>query len=94
MPRINKALALACLLPLAGCSEYLDHHDTLTFAAGDANRYNRLLQAEDPFNERAFDTSIEGDGNRAVRMFRRYQQPFTVQWPTVTPSVPPGPGKQ
>lgn len=88
MPRTNRLLALVCLIPLAGCSEYLDHHDTLTFAAGDANRYNRLIQAEDPFNERAFDTSIEGDGKRAVPVIRRYQQPFAVRWPAVTSTGP------
>lgn len=86
MPRTNRLYTFVLLIPLTGCSEYLDHHDTLTLAAGDANRYNRLLQAEDPFNERAFDTKIEGDGNRAVRVVRRYQEPFAVSWPTVTPN--------
>lgn len=87
MQRTNKILALACLASLGGCSEYLNHEDTLTMAAGDANRINRMLQAEDPFAERAFDTSIEGDGERAVLLFKRHQKPFSVQWPTINPAT-------
>jgi hypothetical protein len=74
MSRNSRLLALAALMVPAGCADYMNHHDTMTLAAGDFNQTNRMLQTEDPFNEQSFDTHIHTDGGRAARIIRKYQQ--------------------
>lgn len=74
MSKSNKLLLLAVLVLPTGCVDYLNHYDTVTLAAGDSNRINRMLQTEDPFNEQSFDTDIDSDGSRAVLVIRKYQR--------------------
>ncbi|MGX9118896.1 calcium-binding protein [Mesorhizobium sp. BHbsci] len=54
-------------------ADYLDHHDTVTLAAGDAGHANLLLQTADPFNPNSQNTHIEGDGVRAAAVVDRYR---------------------
>jgi hypothetical protein len=74
--RIERGLRiLACLLPaacLGACADYVKHRDTVTFAAGEANAWNRTVHTTDPWPVHAWDTRIEGDGRRVERVIRRY----------------------
>ncbi len=68
-------LGIACLL--SGCADYLNHYDTVTLAAGEANAYNRLLHTDKPFNPASEETRIPTDGQRAtdaVLIYRTSQQ--------------------
>ncbi|WP_245267684.1 calcium-binding protein [Mesorhizobium sp. WSM1293] len=59
---------------ISGCTtDYLNNYDSVTFAAGDADRSNMLLQTVDPFNPNSQNTRIEGDGARAVAVFNGYR---------------------
>lgn len=76
----NSALAvLAAAGLLAGCADYLNRYDTVTLAAGDAQKYNAMLQTKDPFNPASENTAIETDGQRAAdavnHKYRRVMQP-------------------
>lgn len=63
----NSALPLLLGIGLlAGCADYLNRYDTVTLAAGDAQKYNAILQTKDPFNPVSNDTDIETDGQRAA----------------------------
>ena len=82
----NSALPLILAfagLSLGGCAaDYLNHYDTVSLAAGDAQKANRLLHTTDPFNPVSHDTAIETDGRRAADMVERYR---TSQQPGATP---------
>ena len=66
-------LALAALL-LGGCAaDYLNHYDTVSLAAGDAQKANRLLHTTNPFNPVSHNTAIETDGRRAADAVERYR---------------------
>lgn len=68
-----KAAILAAVF-MSGCSaDYLNHYDSVTLAAGEANHSNTLLQTVDPFNPNSQNTHIEGDGARAVAVVNRYR---------------------
>lgn len=73
---MRKAFAVALIvLPLCGCgADYLNHYDSVTLAAGDANRANSLAQTVDPFNPNSQNTHIEGDGARAVAVVTDYRK--------------------
>ncbi|MEI8717353.1 calcium-binding protein [Mesorhizobium sp. ISC11] len=65
--------ALSAILISSCSADYLNHYDSVTLAAGDANRSNMLLQTVDPFNPNSQNTHIEGDGARAVAAFNAYR---------------------
>ena len=66
-------LALAALL-LGGCAaDYLNHYDTVSLAAGDAQKANRLLHTTNPFNPVSHNTAIETDGRRTADAVERYR---------------------
>ena len=73
----NSALPLVlafAALSLGGCAaDYLNHYDTVSLAAGDAQKANRLLHTTDPFNPVSHDTAIESDGQRAADAVERYR---------------------
>ena len=64
---------------LSGCADYLNRYDTVTLAAGDAQKYNAMLQTKDPFNPASEDTAITTDGERAsdavIYKYKRVLQP-------------------
>lgn len=68
---IAVALGSTCLL--AGCADYLNRYDTVTLAAGDANRHNLMLQRVDNLNPASENTRIETDGARAADAVKKYQ---------------------
>jgi hypothetical protein len=62
----NRAILLVFVAGgLTGCADYLNRYDTVTLAAGDAQKYNAILQTKDPFNPMSKDTAISTDGERA-----------------------------
>ncbi len=74
--RFRGLLALGAAGLFSGCAaDYLNRYDTVTLAAGDANRANILSQTDDPFNPNSQNTHIEGDGARAVGVFQSYRAP-------------------
>jgi hypothetical protein len=73
--RLEVVLYLGAVLTVAGCgADYLNHYDSVTLAAGDANRTNSLAQTVDPFNPNSQNTHIEGDGARAVAVVSSYRR--------------------
>jgi hypothetical protein len=68
-------LALAPALLLGGCADYLNHNDSVTLAAGDAQNYNLLLQTTNPFNPASRNTIIQSNGARGVAVVKKYQAP-------------------
>ena len=73
----NSALPLVlafAALSLGGCAaDYLNHYDTVSLAAGDAQKANRLLHTTNPFNPVSHDTAIETDGRRTADAVERYR---------------------
>jgi len=65
MSRNRAVILVIAASSLAGCADYLNRYDTVTLAAGDAQKYNAILQTEDPFNPMSKDTAISTDGERA-----------------------------
>jgi len=62
----NSALPLIIGIGLlSGCADYLNRYDTVTLAAGDAQKHNALLQTKDSFNPASDNTEIDTDGQRA-----------------------------
>jgi hypothetical protein len=71
--RLEVVLCLGATLAISGCgADYLNHYDSVTLAAGDANRANTLAQTVDPFNPNSQNTHIESDGQRIAGVVQRY----------------------
>src|SRR4051812_41098305 len=70
---------------LSGCADYLNNYDTVTLAAGDAQKQNMLLHTKDPFNPASRNTAIDTDGQRAADAVRSYR---TSQQPGAAPAEP------
>jgi hypothetical protein len=66
---------LALILPavmLGGCADYVERRDTITLAAGEAQSWNRVVHATDPWPPYVMNTNIPGDGQRTQAAIRRY----------------------
>jgi hypothetical protein len=74
-----KLYLLSVVALLSGCADYLNHYETVTLAAGDAQKHNMLLQAVDSFNPATEDTHIPGSGIRAVDAVNAYRYKFHPQ---------------
>jgi hypothetical protein len=79
----NMALVSVCLT-LGGCgygvyeypsAEYLHRTDTITTSAGDAQAINEVTQVikPNPWDKRARNRRIQGNGDRAVNAVERYR---------------------
>ncbi|KAA3448558.1 hypothetical protein C7I87_21040 [Mesorhizobium sp. SARCC-RB16n] len=78
-------MCVGIALAMSGCAaDYLNHYDSVTLAAGDANRANGLLQTVDPFNPNSKNTHIESDGQRIAGVVQQYRGT------TLAPAQPPG----
>lgn len=74
--RTRAPFCMGAILALSGCAaDYLNHYDSVTLAAGDANRANSLAQTVDPFNPNSQNTHIEGDGQRSAAVVAQYRGP-------------------
>ncbi|MER8641407.1 calcium-binding protein [Mesorhizobium sp. M1252] len=70
----HRLFLVSATLAMSGCAaDYLNNYDTLTLAAGDANRTNLLLQTVDPFNPNSQNTHIEGNGVRSAAVVNSYR---------------------
>jgi hypothetical protein len=92
MSRRNRFLLplVAAASLVSGCADYLNRYDTVTLAAGDAQKQNMLLHTNDPFNPASRDTRIGTDGGRAADAVIRYktsQQPGAAPPQNVTVNV-------
>jgi outer membrane murein-binding lipoprotein Lpp len=58
---------------LSGCADYLNHYDTVTLEAGNAQKANMMLQTAEPFNPQSDNTAIDTDGVRASDAVIRYR---------------------
>lgn len=57
--RSSKILAVLIFVsPLAGCADYLNHGDTITFGAGDAAEANTAIQTIYPFPNNVSNTDV------------------------------------
>jgi hypothetical protein len=77
--------ALACVVPvigLGGCVDYLKHSDTVTFAAGDAQNWNKVVHTADPWPPYVTNTRIPGDGRRTATVIQRYSTGAGAAAPT------------
>ena len=71
--RSRKLLAAALAASsVAGCADYLNHPDTVTLRAGDAQNWNKAVQTTDPWPPYVKNTDIDGDGQRTANVIRRY----------------------
>ncbi|MXQ10680.1 pilus assembly protein [Microvirga makkahensis] len=57
---------------LGGCADYLERRDTITFAAGEAQAWNRVVHTVDPWPPYVTNTRITSDGERVARATRSY----------------------
>ncbi|MEJ0074676.1 MAG: hypothetical protein WDO17_04380 [Alphaproteobacteria bacterium] len=69
---LGAILALAAAPLLGGCM-YLDHRDTVSFAAGDAVAANKVTQMVDPWPPYAGNRNIAFDGERMQMAAERYR---------------------
>jgi len=60
------------ILSLGGCADYLERRDTVTFAAGEAQAWNRVVHANDPWPPYVANTRITSDAERVARGTRGY----------------------
>ena len=78
LPTKSRALAFAVLaasLSLGACTDmYLDHRDSVSFEAGNANASNKAIQTIDPWPAYAGERTIAYNGERAAAAAERYRQ--------------------
>jgi hypothetical protein len=68
-------LAVGLTLLLAGCVDYLNNRDTVTFGAGDAKAANLAVHKVDPWSRHGYQTSIQSDGSAVLVQQRRSMVP-------------------
>jgi hypothetical protein len=68
-----RAVTLAGIVALAGCSEYLDRRDTIALSGGDALASNQVTHMVDPWPRVSADRDIAFNGERAARAVARYR---------------------
>src|SRR4051794_21784216 len=73
MSRNSALFVLAACGILAGCADYLNRYDSVTLAAGDAQKQNMLLQTANPFNPDSKDVTLETSGQRAADIAKKYE---------------------
>jgi len=98
MPPYSKLLhpvTLTSLLVLAGCSEYLDRTDTMTWQSGNAMQTNKVTQMVDPWPAVSANRDIAFDGATMATAMTRYRTGRVVQPrglssdPAPAPAPPP-----
>ena len=69
-----RMLALAALLAaLAGCSEYLDHRDTISLGGGDSVATDKVTQMVDPWPRDSANRNIAYNGAKMEIAVERYR---------------------
>src|SRR3712207_5738010 len=75
----------AAAVGLGGCADYVKRRDTVTFAAGEAQAWNRTVHVADPWPPAAANTRIDGDGRRVARAIERYEKGDAAPLPAPVP---------
>jgi len=70
---VRFATLAAVLTALAGCSEYLDRRDTISFNGGNAVASNKVAQMVDPWPRASADRNIAFDGEKMQSAVQRYR---------------------
>jgi hypothetical protein len=69
-----RALALAALLAtLGGCSQYLDHRETISLGGGDSVATNEVSQMVDPWPRDSANRDIAYNGDKMQSAVERYR---------------------
>lgn len=69
-----RVLALAALFTtLAGCSEYLDHRETISLGGGDSVATNKVTQMVDPWPRESANRNIAYNGEKMQSAVERYR---------------------
>jgi|GEM_PF-921630 len=69
-----RVLAFATgLAALAGCSEYLDHRDSVALSGGNAVHSNMVAQMIDPWPPASANRNIAYEGNKMASAVERYR---------------------
>jgi hypothetical protein len=69
-----RRLALAAVLAtLAGCSEYLDHRETIALSAGNAVATNKVTHMVDPWPRASANRNIAFNGAKMETAVERYR---------------------
>jgi hypothetical protein len=72
---------------LFGCADYLNRYDTVTLAAGDAQKHNRLLHAVDSFNPDSEEVVLDADGNVVLTAVKKFKTPDAAATPPANVTV-------
>lgn len=71
--KLTKTAAIASLLALGGCQQYLARQDLIEPWSGDAVARNSALQVIDPWPRHAYDTHIPTSGHRQATAIKKYK---------------------
>jgi hypothetical protein len=82
MSAFRRAAVAGFAVALSGCyGHHIDHRETISASAGDAQAINRILQIKDPWPRAAWNKRIEHDGPRMVNAVDAYRRPAPVANP-------------
>ncbi|WP_431322966.1 hypothetical protein [Rhizobium sp. YTU87027] len=79
---VKRTLLVLAASLLAGCADYMNHRDSITFGLGNAVEANKAIHIEDPFPPEAQRTRIASDGKVIRRVVTEYQTGAAVIQPT------------
>lgn len=68
-----RAIALASLFAVGGCSEYLDRRDSIALSGGNAVATNMVTQMVDPWPRESANRNIAYNGEKMETAFERYR---------------------
>lgn len=68
-----RAMLVAFICALTGCSEYLDRRDTIALSGGDAVMTNRVTHMVDPWPRESANRNLAFNGERMADSFKRYR---------------------
>jgi hypothetical protein len=77
--KLVKFAAAGSLLALAGCSEYLDRTDTMSWQSGNAMQTNKVSQMVDPWPAVSANRDIAFDGAVMGTAMTRYRTGKVIQ---------------
>jgi hypothetical protein len=70
--RLVLGVSLLPVLALGACADYLNHNDSVTASAGDANAHNKVIHIADPWPRAAANSRIGGNGQLVDIVTKRY----------------------
>src|SRR3954452_14220603 len=70
--RLVLGVSLLPVLALGACADYLNHNDSVSSSAGDANAHNKVIHIADPWPRAAANNRIGGNGQRVDIATKRY----------------------